>query len=248
MQATRTRVLPQVARVRSDLAGLNGIEVYAAHWEALCGSLAQWRQRAATRRAAMTARFATLAKADAAILFPYQAGATTADLEALLAPLAAPPAGTPLHELQAADWLRQPSRWSGAFCNGLYEWQGRGLVAIAYPRHVPSVPGQAAEVRASLTVPTALPGRLLLEAFITDTRVDNRYPGYRFLQLWLGDALLWEEDIALPRAGREWVTLDVTGKMAAGTTVTLRFRVVDKRAVGDHLSVAFLGPVRLRQP
>lgn len=247
LQTTRARVLPQLARVRRELAGLKGIDAYTAFWEEQCGSVEQWRQRAAARRAAMAARFAKLVQAGVASFFPYKENATAADLDALLTPLAVPPAGAPLVELQAADWSRLPSRWSGAFCNGLYEWHGQTLVAVAYPRHIASAPGQAAEVCARAVVP-ATSGRLVLDAFVNDTRVDNRYPGYRYLQLWADDRLLWEEDIALPRSGREWVTLDVTGKLVAGTTAVLRFRVVDKRAVGDHLSVAFLGPVRLRQP
>jgi hypothetical protein len=58
--------------------------------------------------------------------------------------------------------------------------------------------------------------------------------------------LIWEEDIAPSRAGKEWISLDVTEQATAGSRLKLRFRVVDKRAVGDHFSVTFLGPVRLR--
>ena len=80
-----------------------------------------------------------------------------------------------------------------------------------------------------------------------DTRLDNRYKDYRFLQLWANDKLLWEEDIAPDRAGREWVSIDVTDAARAAPTLKLQFRVVDKRPVSDHLSVAFCGPARLRE-
>ena len=52
--------------------------------------------------------------------------------------------------------------------------------------------------------------------------------------------MLWEEDIAPSRAEKEWISLDVTELATTGSRMTLRFRVVDKRAVGDHLSVTFL--------
>ena len=65
-------------------------------------------------------------------------------------------------------------------------------------------------------------------------------------RLWIDDRLLWEEDVAPTRHGKEWVSLDITQLATPGATLNLRFRVVDKRGVGDHLTVTFLGPVRLR--
>ena len=102
-----------------------------------------------------------------------------------------------------------------------------------------------AEVRAPSFPSQRTAGRLVLDVFVNDTRLENRYPGFRFMQLWANDRLIWEEDIATSRAGKEWGSLDVTD-LANGSPLKLRFRVVDKRGVGDHLSVAFLGPVRLR--
>jgi hypothetical protein len=119
------------------------------------------------------------------------------------------------------------------------------LVAIAYPRRAPSQIDDAAEVRAEVVVPQYT-GRLMLDAFVNDTRLENRYPRFRYMQLWADDRLVWEEDIAPARAHKEWVSVDMTESARPGTTLSLRFRVVDKRGVGDHLTVTFLGPVRLR--
>jgi len=193
----------------------------------------------------MKKRFRKLIGGDVASFFPYKEQVTADTLDARFALLAKAPAANVLAELGASDWLQQPCRFSGAFCAGPFEWKGRSLVAIAYPRRTPSKIDDAGEVGAELPVPE-FTGRLMLDAFVNDTRLENRYPKYRYQQLFANDRLLWEEDIAPPRDGNEWISLDMTELAKPGATLKLRFRVIDKRPVGDHLTVTFLGPVRLR--
>ena len=166
-------------------------------------------------------------------------------MKSLLDKITDAPPGASLAEICAKDWLQAPPRWRGAWGVGAYEPDGRGVVAIAYPPQAPSEIGDYAEVRAEAPVP-AFQGRLLLDAFVNDTRLDNAWRGYRFMQLWVNDSLAWEEDIAPSREGREWVTVDVTDAVKAAGRLSLRFRVVDKRAVSSHATVTFIGPVRLR--
>jgi hypothetical protein len=241
---TREKVESQVARIGRELQGLKGIDEYAAFWRQRVSDVAYWETLATQRRAKAQQQFKRLMTGDPAALFPYRAGSRR-DLDALFVDLASPPAGQPVGEIRAEDWLRTPPRCRGAFSTGSYEWQGRRLAAIVYPRHVRSVNGDYAEFRAELAVPKQ-PGRLVLDAFVNDTRDDNHWTAYRFMQLWVGDRLAWEEDIALDRKGRPWVTVDVSADAQQSDRLAIRFRVVDKRGVGDHLSVAFLGPVRLR--
>jgi len=144
----------------------------------------------------------------------------------------------------ATDWLAGPARVEGQYIVGLHPFQASNLVAIAYPANVPSKPGEYGEVAAEIQIP-AQRGRLILEAFVNDTRLDNRWRGYRFMQLWAGRQLLWEEDIACDRTGREWVRGELPAGLKPGERVELRFRVVEKKPMANHLSVAFLGPVRL---
>jgi hypothetical protein len=242
---SRDRLKPQLARIKETLAELKGIDEYVAFWNEQFAGMDQWKQRAARRRVDMKKRFQRLIGGDVASFFPYKEQVTADALDALLAPLAKPPAGNELAELETADWLQEACRFSGAFCVGSFERNGRSLVAIAYPRHTPSKIDDAGEVCAKLAVPK-FTGLLMLDAFVNDTRLENRYPKYRYLQLWVNDRLLWEEDIAPARDGREWITLDVTELAKPGTMLKLRFQVIDKRPIGDHLSVAFLGPIRLR--
>ncbi|HUT94687.1 MAG TPA: hypothetical protein VMY37_34845 [Thermoguttaceae bacterium] len=245
LDESRDRIEPQLARIEETLAELKGIDQYVAFWNDQLAGMDRWKERAARRRVDMTKRFEKLIGGDVASLFPYKDEVTGGDLDALFAPLAKRPAGNTLAELGAADWLREPCRFSGEFCAGPFAWKGQPLVAIAYPRRVPSRIDDAAEVDAEVAVPEYR-GRLMLDAFVNDTRLENRYPKYRYMQLWANDRLVWEEDVAPTRAGKEWISLDVTEPAGPGTTLKLRFRVVDKRGVGDHLTVTFLGPVLLR--
>jgi hypothetical protein len=227
------------------LAELKQIEEYVAQWRQRISDLEYWQKLVVRRRARMSERFQKLIRGDVASLFPYLEQVDADQLESLFARLPEPPGGKPLAELQAADWLKTPSRFQGEFCVGEFESKEGKFVAIAYPRGMPSKPGDAAEVTAELAVPDHT-GQLLLDVFVNDTRLENRYPGHRYTQLWVNDRLLWEEDIAPARTGKEWISLDVTQEAPKGSHLRLRFCVVDKRGVGDHLSVAFLGPVRLR--
>ena len=245
LDESRDRLKPLLARISETLAELKGIDEYIAFWNDQLAGMDQWKKRAARRRVDMKRRFQKLIGGDVASLFPYKEQFSGGELDALFTPLAKPPAGNVLAELGAADWLQEPCRFSGAFCAGPFEWKGRSLVAIAYPRRIPSKTDDVSEVHAELAVPE-FTGRLMLDAFVNDTRLENRYPRFRYMQLWANDRLVWEEDIAPSRNGREWLSLDVTQLAKPGTTLKLRFRVIDKRPVGDHLSVTFLGPVRLR--
>ena len=89
--------------------------------------------------------------------------------------------------------------------------------------------------------------QLFLDAFVEDTRSDNRWRDFRFVQLFVNEQLVWEEDVASDRRGRAWVSLDVSELARKADRLKLRFKVLDKRGVSNHLSVTFLGPVRLRE-
>lgn len=245
LAAVRDKVGAQLERIEEDLAGLKGIDAYVRHWQERVAGLESWQRLARERRAAMEKRLKEVLAYGPDKLLPYTPGATAADLAALVARAAAPgPDGT-LAELAAGDWLTQAPRFQGAFAVGKHDIGVRPLVAIAFPGGVPSRPGDFGEAEAAVEVP-AYQGRLVLEAFVNDTRVDNRYPRFRFLQLLAEGKVVWEEDIARDRAGREWVTVDLGRMVRPGERLRLAFRVVDKRGVGSHASVAWLGPVRLR--
>jgi hypothetical protein len=244
LAAARNRLQQQLGRIADELQGLKGIREYRTYWENRFPPLEAWPRLASQRRGAMRVRLDKLLKQSPTELIPYKP-ATAEDLTALFADWERPPAGPSLAELSADDWLRAAPRWRGAFAVGPAELGGRRSLAIAYPAKVPSTPGDYAEVRAELPVPRSA-DRLFLDAWIEDTRSDNQWRGYRFMQIWANDQLLWEEDVAPDRKDRVWVSIDVSAPAQATDRLKLRFRVVDKRGVSNHLSVTFLGPIRLR--
>jgi hypothetical protein len=164
---------------------------------------------------------------------------------AWLGTLTAPPPGRALTEVPAGQWLARPPRWRGPWCLGPLDRRQQKLTAIAFPRRTASKTGDYAEVRAELPTP-AFTGRLHLDLFVNDTKIDPEYPQYRYLELWVNDRLAWEEDITLTRAGKEWLTLDVTETAKSSPKLTFRCRVIDRRPVSSYGSVSFLGPLRLR--
>jgi len=241
----RARLGEQLTRIAEELQGLKAIDGYRKHWESRFPPLEAWKGLVDQRRSAMIGRLNRLLKQGPTELFPYKA-ATADDVAALFADWERPPEGKTLAELTAEDWLRPASRWRGAFVVGPSGLGGRPSVALAHPARIPSTPGDYAEVRAELPAPK-FDSRLLLDACVEDTRSDNQWRGYRFMQLWVNDQLAWEEDVAPDRKGRVWVTVDVSEAARAAAPLKLRFRVEDRRGVGNHLSVTFLGPVRLRE-
>lgn len=244
LQAARQRLRQQLDRIADELQGLKAIQGYCDYWQNRFPPFEAWGERVAQRRAAMQDRLDRLLKQDPAGLFPYKS-ATAEDVTALFAEREQPPQGEVVAELSAEDWLHTAPRWRGAFAAGPSQLGGCRSLAIAHPANVPSTPGDYAEVRAELRAPKPA-DRWLLDAWVEDTRADNRWREYRFMQLWGNDQLLWEEDIAPDRRGRAWLTVDVTELVRDGQPLQLRFRVLEKRGVSNHLSVTFLGPLRLR--
>ena len=228
----RDEAVRRAEDVAKALTGLKGIDEYVAGWKTRVAGLDHWRKLAVKPQADMRKLAAKLLDRDCA---PH------------LQKLAQPPPGRPLAEIRPADWLRGPLRWRGKWGIGLVEAAGHKALAIAYPGKTSSRVGDYAEVEATMPVPSVR-GRLVLQAFVNGTHVADRWTRYRFLQFWANDRLVWEEDIATSREGKEWIAVDVTDAAKGAKQLTLRFRVVDKRPVANYPDITFLGPMRLVTP
>lgn len=240
----RGKVQTQLAAVAEALCGLKGVAEYVAYWNNQIAEKKDWPQRVAQRQAQMKSAFQGLARDGFSRCLVVER-LDDAKYAAWLEKLASPPPGHALAELAADQWLAQPARWRGPWCLGPLDWRQQKLTAIAFPRRIASQVGDYAEVRCELPTP-AFQGRLQLDLFVNDTKIDPEYPKYRYLELWINDRLAWEEDIALTRAGREWLSLDVTEAAKSASKLAVRFRLIDRRPVSSYGSVTFLGPLRLR--
>ena len=248
---TKARLGPRIKAAEKALAGLKGVEGYAKTWKAFLSGLDYWRDRLARERRREAERKAREARfhAENVEKIPQRfKRLVTGDYGKLLERRGSPPPGKPLAEIapSAWTWKPDPPPVRGVWGIGLYESPRGDCVAIAYPGKTSSRPGYFAEVRAEIDRPR-FEGRLILDAFVADTHVTDRWTGYRFMQLRVNDKVVWEADIATDRAGKEWVSVDVTEAAGKADTLRLRFRVEDRRGVGNYSDVTFLGPVRLRE-
>jgi hypothetical protein len=240
----RQQVRTQLAAVAEALRGLKGIDEYVAYWDQQIIDDKNWHEHLSQRQARMKAAFQDLVQ-DGFGRCLVDERLDDAGYAVWLERLASPPPGGMLAEVASGQWLVQTPRWRGPWCIGLLEGRQPPLTVIAFPRRMASKAGDYAEVRAELPIP-AVTGRLQLDLFVNDTKIDPAYPNYRYLELWINDRLAWEEDITLTRAGREWLSLDVSEAAKSASALAIRFRIIDRRPVGSYGSVTFLGPLRLR--
>jgi len=241
----RERVKPGLQRIPEALRGLRGIDEYVALWEKQIPGVAYWEKRIEARKAEAARQEAARLNAIKDMPKRFEA-LTQRDLSSCLAGADKPATGKKLAELGADDWkwTDDPPTWRGMWGIGTLDAAGRKAIAIAFPGRTRSEVGHYAEVRAELPTPK-FQGRLILHAFINDTHVTTRWTRYRFMQLWLNDKMIWEEDIATSREGKEWIAIDVTDVARRAKRLMLRFRVIDKRPVSNYPTITFLGPVKL---
>jgi len=229
----REKVLPVMEKVKTELAGLQGIDEYAKKWEGAVSGINYWNELREAEKEAKAKRLSRIK--------PKQ-------YAPLLARASSPPAGKVLGELGAKGWRSSEGDelfWRGNLGVMAVDLGGRSAVAVIDGGK--NNKGDYAEARAELATPK-FTGKLMLDAFVNHTVPKDRrgkpQKGRRFLQLWVCDRMVWEGDIGESRDGREWLSVDVTEEAAANKKLRLRFRVEDRaRSASGH---AFLGPVRLR--
>ncbi len=241
----QARTERQLERIAAELQGLKAIDGYVAYWRKRIAGIESWQRLAKERRLKMQGRLSRMLRGGPVVLFPYKK-ASDADLAALFERLPSPPAGKLLKEVPAGEWLRGLPHWRGAYTMGPAAGQSVPLAAIGYPGGAPSTVGDYGELRLEVPAPQ-FQGRLLLDLFVTDTRVDNRWRQYRFMELLVNGRSVWQADIAADQSGREWISVDVSEAAKPGQLLQLAFRVTERKPVSHHSSVTFLGPLRLRE-
>ena len=245
LSAAQKTMLPEVAEIRVKLAGLKALDTYVEKWRGRLSGMDYWQKFLKQRTTDMRAVFNQQMRRPAENLITDRPHPVSErDMRALFDEYGAKPPGRVLAAFPADEWLKERVVWRGVWGIGLYTNGAARSAALVFPDRTVSAVGDYAEVTASTSVPP-VQNRLLLDVFVQDTRQSGRGKGYRVLQLWANQALVWSEDIVLDRTGRAWVTADITKTVRSGEKLRLRFRVEDRQPVGN-LTVAFVGPFQLR--
>jgi N-acetyl-beta-hexosaminidase len=245
--AQRSReVEEQLATIARELGDMKRMDYYFGVWRRRSVDVKSLVAHLNRQQRENDEAFAKVFGGGPKVLFPYLENANEAHWDGLFTALSKPPeGGKPLARFAPEAWLKQPAERRGAFCYGPFRWQDHHMAGITYPRGRPSKIGDGLTLHAAIGVPT-FENNLLLDLFVNDTRLESRYPGYRFMTLKVGGETLWDADIAPSREGQEWITVDVTRFARKGGELKLSFTVADRRRTGDHLTFTAIGPGQLR--
>ena len=247
LDEVRSEVLATMDRIDKELGGLKDIGNYVKPWRDAVSGVAFWKQQRENEKQAIlerTASFKTDTSADA-----------VKDIDQA-------PAGQSLAELKPGDWNpvdRETLLWRGMGRKGAGIWAigpcdvaGKKVLAICCASDLgwgTKAKGKDttkqcyAEVRAEPAVPT-FKGKLILDVFAGHSANDKHWSKARFLEIWAGDRKLWKSDIsAKSRAGKAWISIDITEAAQGKKKLPLRIRVEDRGPACGH---TFIGPVRLR--
>jgi hypothetical protein len=74
--------------------------------------------------------------------------------------------------------------------------------------------------------------------------VTDRWAGYRVIQLFMDDKLIWQADIGIHRTDGEWFLVDLPALPDPLARLDLRLRVQDVRDFALDCTV-LVGPIRL---
>jgi hypothetical protein len=101
---------------------------------------------------------------------------------------------------------------------------------LSYPWNTPSHTGDF--VSASIPARVTSPRRVHLR-FVERDDFSGATAGYHFKQVTLDGAVVWEQDVAGGPPTGQSIDLDLTGRVAGKRDVTVGFRLVDKKGVGN---------------
>ncbi len=113
-------------------------------------------------------------------------------------------------------------------------------------------PGNYAELE--LTLPVGNSGRNLALMFFMNRDVKNKvghyysremWAGHSFLEIILDNKVIWEEDIGLPRQGREWSLVSLPALPEKTEEVRIRLRIQDRKRAPGMRAFVLMSPVHL---
>ncbi len=242
----RDRVLKDVGRIESALSGLRYVKAYGEWWRRRVGMKpADWRAELAARQEALAERIKDY-------------GHVVKPTGVMLEDLAKPPLdwGTGrwvvTNRRLATVSARAEEVYWGDWIGGLYT-HGKSKVAVfALERKQPTEAGTFCELPVS--VPISGPrGRLALLVYLANVNKDaiglhhvrSRWAEHRFVQLLLGEQVLWEQDLGVDRQNGAWFKVKLPVLPDAVKQAELRLRVEERRTGDNNYAIVFVGPIHL---
>jgi len=247
LQPAGERVRSEVAQIQRSMQAFPRLDVYVEWWK--------------TRAALDPAGWRALLKAhEGELAERVRDYGTRVETLTMTSALREPPLEWGIGRWQVSNRLlatvlpkAQPLFW-GDWLAGIHREAGLEAAVFAAHRKVPGEPEEFAELPLSLPV-SGQRDRLALLLFLSSTNKDlfsntmipYRWVGYRFIQIRLGDQVLWEQDLgAVPEQG-EWCMVRLPPVPAELSTLELRVRVEDRRVSLNNYTISYLGPVRLME-
>lgn len=105
------------------------------------------------------------------------------------------------------------------------------ITELGFPTSTPSRPGDHVTASQSARV---LPAQHYEVSFLQRDGYAGPTAGYHYKQLLVDGTVVWEEDVAGGSNGSSKVTVDVTAQVRGKIRVTLAFRLLDKKGVGNY--------------
>ena len=241
----RQPVLTMLEKIETELGELKAIGEYISYWKAQTEM--ESVEKAVTKQLQQNAAtWKSLTALPANKLMPYNEEAKEDDLKQLFATWQKPPTGgKQLLEVKPDEWLKSTAI-IGSYLIGAFERFDVSCAGIGLPANTATTAGDYGQIRTSISVPKHT-GKLVADIFIADTRIDDQYRNVRTMSLFVNGRPVWEQDIALDQRGKEWKTIDLTEIAKGAEHLDFVFTVMEKRAVGHHASVVFVGPMILRE-
>lgn len=250
--------LALVDKIEAELSDLKVIDKYCAFWRNRFSTLEGYSIQASKTPEQLNEQFKKITLAPASDTFPLPVAGVDNSFTGIFASSNAPdplkPGEKIVVQFGPEIWQLNKARCTGSFAVGTYVHNGKTYVGIGFPRRVSGAQGEYGQTRALLPIPESFSDqgnqRLTARFFLTDTRLDGTYTGYRFNQLWVNGKKVWQSDVTPNQLGKTWVRVDLTDfarqALTQGVkTLDVKFRVVDEQPIGSFPSISFIGPVEL---
>lgn len=247
--AVRQRVLDEVDRITRALTGYPNLESYAAWWRQRASLDANgWKQLLKARQQTLRERVANYSHT-------ILSDATMMDW------LRNPPLEWGIGRWQVANRLlatvlpaSQEQFWGG-WIAGIHRVKDLEAAVFTADRVLrPGEPGEYVELPATVPV-SGKRDRLALLIFVSaankdlfsNTLVQYRWAGYRFMELRWGERVLWEADLGqIPERGR-WFMVRLPRIPDDVRELKLSIRAEDRKLSMNNYTIAYFGPIRLME-